>query len=540
MDSSGLQYRHTLFSLSVTAYITPSANPAIFGESNAAGVMARIRGCLMRPRQQLTWTVGGVTYLSSPAPNASCDAAYGPIPKHCDVVEVIGSGCFMCTFNIETALYECCSSTANTPGDTTGIPAWTTHTFSESFTIDGKFLTHRTRSGTLTVRADAGVSPDAFRTVVIAPVPRGFKRTSSRYTIQEDQLAMSYEFIDEEVYKVAPPPALTFSGERRASSNNTGTLWTQEVRIRVQGAKTTPKAQLIQAAYTMAVGAVSPINNFQAQNSKGRLLSGSIADGLDDNWVEIVLRSINLKLSQSFYGLNPAGGFQVDLDHYPGEDATQTAPDPGTLATGLLIALAPVLDDPCLQSTLQAAGGAELNAFPGPGSNPPATIQAVPLVPTETNTLKAGELNSGIYTDYQIWTSYDTDYHTIQLPTVGSSVAALGVLAPPTTTKTCWWTASKVDTPPTIPDPNVIDPNSTLLSSTVIPAAPQLMADATTPVWTVSGIYTYACPDPSQVQVAAGLLPYIDSQYQNTVITTFSGGIIDSGSTSTLQTGTTL
>jgi hypothetical protein len=534
-EPSGLQYRHTKTTVNCQGYINASTNPAIGGESQASQVVKRIRGCLNKPRNYLAVYIGTDLYLSSPASGSSVDAANGPKPLHVEVTEIMGTALIMINFVIETCLYECCSET---PGQAGSAPAqaWTTHTWSEDISIDEFFLTTRTRNGVLTVRADAGLSPDSFRTLVIPAIPNGFMRKSSKYLITEDQLSLRYSYTDTEVYKEPPPPAIKWEGERSAESDENGVKWTQQVRVKLWGAKTVSKGNLLSAAAIVIYNAINigqpGINPLKTE----RLLQCTTRDSLTQNWVEISLRVRMLTLAQTFYATNNAGLYLVDLDHYAFENPQQTPPDPGTMATGLLAAVAPVLNDPCLG---QAVLTTDLGQATLAGSYGPAALVAtVPVIPNTQSAISTTESSLGISEHYELQTAYTTDYHTIPLPTVGSPFCSFAVLAPPTMTKAVSFSATRWDQPPTAPNPQTIDPNNVLLHTVYNPEAAQLGPDGQTPIYRLTGTYIYGIQDPTQVVLSAGALPYVASAFGNALYTIFSNGIIDAGArTATLVTG---
>ncbi len=531
-QKSNQQLRQVKHTVTCSGEISPAILPAELGETNAGQVLARIRSALTSPRKQLQVFIGDFLYLNSPAAGNAVDVANGPFPRHVDVQQITGSNLITVNIVIETSLYECYDGSPGTPGTDAFLPAWTTHTFSEQMSIDENWFTTRRRTGMLTVRADANLSPDNFRDVVIPPIPRGFRRVSSDYTIQEDGLAMSYTYVDKEVYKEPPAGITRFEGERMSESDEKGCIFKQTIRVKLWGNKQTSKAKLL------AVAGFLIFNQFNAlPNTANSIMGSQVRDnfGGDDNWLEMTVTQGLVVQNATFYGV--AGNFfNLDLDHYPGEDLTQTPSDPGTRGTALLEAVAPVLSDPCLNATLQAqSGGAQLQAgFDGT----PASITTVPVVPNMTSALATFDVSTGLHTDYKIATTIYADQHTVQLAKAGASVSAFVQLAPPTFQKVVQWTATKWSQPPTCPNPNLIDPNAVQLHTSAIVHAPQVAPNGKTPIYTAEGVYIYGMADPTQVDMAAGAIPYIQTTYSNTRYSMWSNGIIDNGTqTATLQTG---
>ena len=84
--------------------------------------------------------------------------------------------------------------------------------------------------------------------------------------------------------------------------------------------------------------------------------------------------------------------------------------------------------------------------------------------------------------------------------------------------------------PSWIPSPDMFDPNSVIVASTIDPFAPLPLPDGQTMAWRLSGTYVYAMREASEVSYQAGVVPYMEWSRTRTDLDSgiFDEEIIDS------------
>lgn len=115
--------------------------------------------------------------------------------------------------------------------------------------------------------------------------------------------------------------------------------------------------------------------------------------------------------------------------------------------------------------------------------------------------------STGVWENYFIRNSYDTDQHVFQLgitsPTgfQGGTVAFVQTAAP-TLIWTCDWTATMQNGKPTIPNPTELaDADWVLLHTLIEPETVELLPDGYTYVYTIHGTYWYGHANPAAAQM---------------------------------------
>ena len=71
------------------------------------------------------------------------------------------------------------------------------------------------------------------------------------------------------------------------------------------------------------------------------------------------------------------------------------------------------------------------------------------------------------------------------------------------------WTARRAGVPPVLPAARPSDPNLVYLGGTVMPAQIEIGADGYSPVYEVTGAYSYGVIDPDRVTVTAPVPPFL-------------------------------
>ncbi len=142
----------------------------------------------------------------------------------------------------------------------------------------------------------------------------------------------------------------------------------------------------------------------------------------------------------------------------------------------------------------------------GVGSDPvSATIEVGPVEFTDQ---KAAFINTenGVWDDYAIVSRFEQDRHLymmgvtspngFQSSSSGRSKVAFAQLAYPTVLWIIDWTAQRTNQKPTIPKPELQDPNWVFLDEFLEPGMIVVMADGEVPVYRISGTMIYGHKSP--------------------------------------------
>lgn len=172
----------------------------------------------------------------------------------------------------------------------------------------------------------------------------------------------------------------------------------------------------------------------------------------------------------------------------------------------------------------------------GPGlANVPAVVNFINVLPSDfLGQCKAPY--AGIWEDYYIQNSYETDGHIYQMGIsspngfAGQSVAFVQ-LASNTLLWTCNWITTMQGASPTLPDPITLnDGNWILLDQHIEPQMVDLLPDGESYVYTIRGTYYYGHTNPDQAQVVYPAAPWlldIDPALRLVTPLQFQGGLTD-------------
>jgi hypothetical protein len=508
----GVDYLYTEITIVVQAVINSNLLPAIMGE-NTVNIMNRIRSCLLCVRKQLIFSIDDNELVHSPANGELCDWHFGPKPNYCNITQITGSETMLIDYSVTTNVKECCNAgTAggNVPAnDVQSNQPYLSNRWAESVAIDESFYTTRTRRGVLYFKTNGtagpvSANPDDYRHVICPPLIKGFVRQRSTYAIDEGNWTLAYEFTDKEEYHVPPVPATKFEMDHQIISNM-GAIHFQEVSIRLWGAKTTKKKDLIMLAVQM-------LQSRLKISRTAIVKTATISDKSHENYVDLRARLMVTAKQNNTFGFNAL--FNNDyLDKLFGEPGDQRPPDPGTRGTAMLKIIGPAMNDACLcagKSMNSPDDGVKGNELPPGGAIPPAVVFAADLPPFGTVVpLDQGELANKIITDYKIDVNYITFNHIAQMPVAGGSkVAAFAVVANPTVKKVVDFTVESIGEKAHIPDPENGNPNEVLENTQIMPAAADVGPNGEN-INRLTGRYTYAVVDPSKVVYSGGSLPYV-------------------------------
>jgi hypothetical protein len=522
-SDDGTEYLYTRRFVHVEAVVSSSLLPALAGESSTQ-TMARIKHLLEQPRKQLWFFVGRDLLFQSPGPQplpgavdsngnplppVIADAKWGPFPRHCTINRIGGTESYNIDYAIETFVQECPGQSPENPP-----PAYLSHRWRESISIDEKAYSRRTRTGKIVTRSDFYTNPDAIRGVVTPRLLPGFRRVTSEYVLQEDGLAMQYTFVDQEVYLMPPAPAFKAEGEYIESVQE-GAIRFGECRVRLEGSKTDflgGKARLLQLALLIVRNKLE-LAGVMKTGQYLFLKDGAIREDMYDNIVEVRYRGMMQPLKAKTQGA------AVDLRRFGGEkpygSGTDAPPDPGERGTALLEMFANVLNDPCAQqailrntssTTLTAVGTQVLPTFP--------VIWTTTVLPDSQSVLRATDYG-GVYTSYKIHAHHAESPHTHQLAVAQPGAnAAFVQLAATTSGRVEEWTAERAGQWPKMPPVNTSDPNLVYLGLEITNREVEPQADGSTPRYIISGRYRYGHVDYTQASLDAPVPPYVDSQFR--------------------------
>lgn len=256
--------------------------------ANPATIAGVIRARLLEHKKQLSVTFNGVELIPSRAfVPGFVDAKNGPKPQSCTLTNLTNTT-FILNYHIIAHYWERPDVVpgrtpvlTNQPANNVLYNRWT-----ETVDMDNCQITTRTRDGKFVIRSDNvdGIIADEARTqMAVVGVPSGFLRQSSKYTVSPDGLAIAYNVVDKEQFRMPPTPAFEADGDYEEVIGTMGALRYGRVTIHLKGDKATPQFQLMNAAVTVAV-------TYLAQ--RGAALPG--------NW--IIIESASLKFK--FYKTN--------------------------------------------------------------------------------------------------------------------------------------------------------------------------------------------------------------------------------------------
>ena len=285
MDQSQSDEMYTVVDLRTTAIITGfipaplTVPPAKQGETTAAAVADRIKEALTLPRRPLTYTVSGVKLIDLPTGQ---DDRTGPIPYGVTVAAV-QEGAFVINWGVKLRLNACKD---RPPGF---LPLVLSNRWTETATINDRWLTTVSRRGKVVFGARANVNPDDYRNVVTPDIRTGFERKTAEYALAENGLEVMYQFVDAQKPVMTPWPAVKASGRQSETAAYPGVVRFGQLDIRLEGAPGTPKTELLDAALRIALSRALA-GGLVKQGNGGYLVGGAVAEDLFENAVELSMR----------------------------------------------------------------------------------------------------------------------------------------------------------------------------------------------------------------------------------------------------------
>jgi hypothetical protein len=164
-DESRTDLLHIKTTVRIEGVLASNVMPGAPGESPTQ-IKTRIETALMTPRQTLKFMVAGETLLESPVPGKTTDLANGPKPLYCNITAIHGTGTFLISYAVETAILNCANAASI---------VWLANRWQESQSIDSRMYSKFVRTGRLTARSDllSAEGIDSLRGLVIPPIRDG-------------------------------------------------------------------------------------------------------------------------------------------------------------------------------------------------------------------------------------------------------------------------------------------------------------------------------------------------------------------------------
>lgn len=555
------EYKYTDWIITATFLYNPAATSYVMGQQKP-GVMppttdTGIRHYLMQERFPLTYTSGGESILTIPAlfeDGSTVDSNNGPIPQYCNIVRIAASRLFYVSYSIKCSVIEC------PDGLLTPAIASSRYSRSESVDVDRKYLSTLTTTGITYFRSDVlavlGNNADFYRSAIIPPLLRGYRRKEIQYMLSSDGLKIDWATIDEEQIQDLGNYAensqsasavgivkmgLTYRVSQLMKSNlgvaSLGSICTVDTWCDTEKGSSRYGALIF--LFTCALDKLSSILNI------GILSSCDIMEDIFENHVEMRMSFTVLDDAAGYSGIAlPIVGIiaatsplSPDRPAVPYQDFTIASLPPlngsnpnapyslGTRGSAAYQLAVNAFADACVRDASetttinQDATGFSCDPTTGnqapqigkscavvrayyspatPGTGVPASIRQ------NTVTSEAQGTSKNIYLKYEIVSNNVTSKGISTLPKAVQGTLA-GIfdcvniqLFQPVSRKVVEFSIDRIGCPPDIPNPNPPDPptgqqqNYTLLSAIVSPIGVEVMADGATQVYRVTGTYTYS------------------------------------------------
>jgi hypothetical protein len=166
-------------------------------DQTAAKTSDAIRHFLLAPRRKFLMTVGADTLFESPFPTRECDAAGGPIPYRCDILDIVSLKTILIRWGVKTWINPC---ERVTEGNAAVILS---HRWTQERDVEVDGLSTLIIQGHMIF--DIGKLnaldhiPDDYWQLSSPIVRRGFRRAHIQVTATEDGRELRYCVVDREV-----------------------------------------------------------------------------------------------------------------------------------------------------------------------------------------------------------------------------------------------------------------------------------------------------------------------------------------------------
>lgn len=528
---------------------TPVAtgSPSAYGTNAVVNHVAYVDAIISNlnyPRLQFVWQVGGdvdrtgtatsaATYLfnikaasptstQTPQDNHYLDRRFGPKPKVLNIQRITGGCATRIEFEIDTFILPIYGDNISNPP-----PDLDEFTWKFDYSLDRNFQTTRSISGTYRFRSATAVSIAASilpQGAFFPPLPVGFYRDKSAYSLSPNGLVLTWSIVDKQVWRTLPRPFT--SGNATMNLHLTGAVVEKRMSFEFEAPTDVNKAvildfiiSLIQFRFPLAFTATAgeylhdlSFEDYQFENKvsgscSSRLSAalpatytpGNVSSGGFTDFVRSIFGDISL-LSNTHTGL-PSG-------QWTGSDGnTELRPMVGT--AGLI----PVTPDiftmdaaytPPTQADIVNSGGTN------PTRNPTSTYSGVTNVPmgqTQSQTSTAQIYYP--YTSYIETINWLVKRNFVQIPILASTPTdgttsftgdVVQQVAPPTVKVIQVGYAVRIGRPIDWPEPAFVgftdgDETKYVEQQKYTPETPQLMADGKTLLYKGGWSYVVMLPD---------------------------------------------
>jgi hypothetical protein len=574
-------YLWTEVELDIDAVLNPAATAYVAGDPPVATpgtlppvTIAAIRHALLQPRGYLLYTSpnpGDVdnpfVIVEAPQQQGAVDLNNGPMPLSCTVKEVAGSKYFLINYRIKCWIHECPNGE-----DVTDINnVLLANRYSQRSDINFQHLSTKITEGEAVFRIDvlenAAFVADHFRSLLARTVSPGFKRTRISVWPLRNGNVIRYSYVDEEQMTdlgdtdarnddgpdggTVGSGIVKLEGYYGLASTNTsegipGGTTQAQCDIRAWGNKYSSNWRMIQRCLEIVLAKIT-----LGAGGIGFIRNAAIRESLVDRFVEVNIGFVQLPPANVQIGALNTNGLQKD-DIFEDQDGVNP-PVPnssGTRGTAIEDLLVAELTSACqaiidYSENPESDGEGDSSEYAGP----PTAIQVTPVDELPEQPSPYSESTQQYpYTIGKLDIKYSRDEGVLVAPVAsgpgaGGNPVALFRLYPKIGYKVVDFTMERLGACPSIPSPQVSDPNLTLLDSDITLACPEPTNDGATKVWRVSGWYKYVF---SQKTIGpgdtldAGALPWTtDVVGSNQIISSqdYSPGIIDGGQESSSDSG---
>ncbi len=528
-SEDGLDYLYTKFSMDLQCLLTIDSlkiNSGVLpGGLDINQLIVEVRRLILQPRRKFRFSLGHnaseIVEVSGP------DPAGGPFPKSFDILEIHGANAAIANFRIEAHATDGC-------GDDDDILS---NRFTVTNVYDQDLYATRTVTGKLVLRGKKDVNPDDFRNVVMPELPHEFRRKSMSFAVSSSGLELGYTIVDQEFFNI-DRVSTTSSGTYTESVEKLGT----KLYVNVEVALSAPKNPAKKFSKKLLISRAAEIIESRI-TSQDVVLSHQYTEDMFSNAITLSLRAWRVPQGIGRFKFFLLGETLAKDLPDPSRDITRNLSDEKVLVDGVQI---PFNDDsfPATHSADLSIRNKKIIKLAIAAWKEPCTerdlrdVQYVPfdedlpetdLINPETLEIEVIELkevvvpeyhsrfiSEPLYTDASIEIDYSTTTRTLQLPIAEFIPRALDnpeskspglafddnvfvELSRPTMTKTITWTFERSNILPDIPEPisDYVVPETgnqirgKLLSKTISPVSPELLADGKTRIFRISGTYVY-------------------------------------------------
>lgn len=188
---------------------------------NAAACQVRIHDLLMERRKRLSVKFNNFEYIpDTGSARSPVDALNGPVPQYCRMIDM-GNETFILQYGIVAHYYDIVGVDPESLETLPGRSPVVYNRWKETVDIDEIGASVKTREGSFRIRSDprSPITPDELRgDMAVLSIPDGFLRKSSKFSVSEDGLTLTYSITDQEYWKLPPTPAYVADGYYRETA----------------------------------------------------------------------------------------------------------------------------------------------------------------------------------------------------------------------------------------------------------------------------------------------------------------------------------